>query len=1047
VTEPDQASDKRPTYEELLARLARLEQQQQQQQQDLLLERERLHALVNGLPDDVFFVDASGKVVLVNDAVRSSLGISEKEDLHGRLADAEAMFEVYTADGRRRGPDESPFLRALKGEVVQGEETVRNVKTGELRHREYRVAPVFLGGKLAGAVSSVRDITERKRTQEDLRQSEARFRSVLDDSRDVIYRVNVQTGRYEYISPSATEVMGYTPEELMAMDIPTSLPLIHPDDAPAMREAVARLEKTGRSDVEYRQRSKNGEYRWVSNRMSLVRDDYGRPLYRGGNIRDVTEGKRVEEEVSRAERTFSELVERAPFGIYIVDSRFRIAMMNAGSQTGAFRNVRPVIGRDFSEAMHILWPESVAAGIIAAFRHTLDTGEPYYSPPFVNPRHDEPIVEAYEWELHRIVLPGGQHGVICYYFDSTELRRAEAALRESEERFRVMADGCPEPLWVTDAEGGNLFVNRAYCEFFRVTIEQANGGQWRPFVHEEDAPTYLAAFLHAVRDRAPFVGEVRARHADGEWRWLSTHAAPRLSPSGKYLGHVGISADITARRQVEEALERTNLKLAEVLDSIQDDFYVLNREWRFAFASRQFTSRIGKRPEDFVGKNIWEMFPKHLGTFYEENLRAAMEKRETRRFEIGGKYTDAWYRMTVSPSAEGVTVLGTEVTENKRMENALLGVNARLIEADQRKNEFMAVLSHELRNPLAPITNSLYILDRAVPGGEEAKNAQMIIERQVRQLTRIVDDLLDVTRIARGKIRLQRDRLEMNDLIRRTIEDHRALFEGIDLMLEFEPSSSPVYVDGDWNRLGQCLGNLLQNAAKFTGQGGRVTVSVLSDPVARKAVLRVADTGIGMTAEVLSRLFEPFMQADVTLDRSQGGLGLGLALVKGIVELHGGEVSAHSEGLGRGTEFVIRLPLDLTETTRSDDRPAATPVPARRVLIIEDNVDAAESLRLLLAYFGHELAVAYEGLGGIAKAKEFRPEVLLCDIGLPGMDGYDVARAFRADEDLRETFLVALSGYALPEDLQRAAEAGFDRHMAKPPNLEKLQEVLTNLSR
>jgi two-component system CheB/CheR fusion protein len=268
------------------------------------------------------------------------------------------------------------------------------------------------------------------------------------------------------------------------------------------------------------------------------------------------------------------------------------------------------------------------------------------------------------------------------------------------------------------------------------------------------------------------------------------------------------------------------------------------------------------------------------------------------------------------------------------------------------------------------------------------------------------------------------------------------VFENAGLRLELEAAAGPVFVQADGTRIAQVVGNLLQNAAKFTPRQGGVTVAVSTEPAARQAVIRVVDTGVGMTPEMLARLFEPFMQADMTLERSKGGLGLGLALVKGMVELHGGSVEAKSAGLGQGTQVVVRLPLDPAQAF--DDvaaRPRA-PKMRRRVLVIEDNLDAADSLRDVLELEDHEVAVAHDGREGIVKARQFRPEVVLCDIGLPGMDGYEVARAFRADDALKRVFLVALSGYALPEDQRRAAEAGFDRHVAKPPSIEKLDELL-----
>ncbi len=399
---------------------------------------------------------------------------------------------------------------------------------------------------------------------------------------------------------------------------------------------------------------------------------------------------------------------------------------------------------------------------------------------------------------------------------------------------------------------------------------------------------------------------------------------------------------------------------------------------------------------------------------------------------VGNKATD--YTESDVEIVSYLADIAWTIIERKRAEEALR-------EADRNKTQFLAVLSHELRNPLAPITNSLYILDRVVPGGGQARRAQAVIARQVAQLSRLVDDLLDMTRISRDKLRLQQERLELNELVRRTMEDHRAQFEKSGVRLELVPASEPVFVMGDWNRLAQVVGNLLQNAAKFAGRDGQTSVSVSTDTVARRGVVRVADTGVGMDEKTLARLFRPFEQADTAPDINKGGLGLGLALVKGLVELHGGEVQAHSAGLGQGAEFVVSLPLALEEAAADRGAPRG-PVSSRRVLIIEDNVDAADSLRDALELSAHRVVVAYDGAQGLAKAREFHPEVVLCDLELPGMDGYGVARAFRAEDLLKGMYLVALSGHVLPEDLEKASAAGFDRHLAKPLSLERLEEML-----
>jgi two-component system CheB/CheR fusion protein len=408
------------------------------------------------------------------------------------------------------------------------------------------------------------------------------------------------------------------------------------------------------------------------------------------------------------------------------------------------------------------------------------------------------------------------------------------------------------------------------------------------------------------------------------------------------------------------------------------------------------------------------------------------------------KGTPRWWEVVISPLLDGrgrperLIAISRDVTARRRAEDALR-------ETDRRKSEFMALLSHELRNPLAPIRNSLDILERAVPGSDQAEHALAVIGRQVGQLAHLVDDLLDVTRISLNKVQLKSERLDLNEIVRCTIDDHRSLFENGELNIDLAPAAGPLFIRADPSRLAQLVGNLLQNAAKFTGRGGTVSVSVVADSVARRAVIRVADTGIGMAPEVLARLFQPFVQADTTLDRNRGGLGLGLTLVKSLVELHGGDVAAHSAGLDQGTEFVVRLPLDVQ---KADEPQPAAPRPAvspRRILIIEDNVDAADSLREALDFGGHQVEVAHNGPDGIDRARAFKPHVVLCDVGLPGMSGYDVARAFRAEVALRSTHLVALTGYAQAEDRQEAADAGFDGHIAKPMSLKQIEDVLRAL--
>jgi len=384
-----------------------------------------------------------------------------------------------------------------------------------------------------------------------------------------------------------------------------------------------------------------------------------------------------------------------------------------------------------------------------------------------------------------------------------------------------------------------------------------------------------------------------------------------------------------------------------------------------------------------------------------------------------------------------------DILERASAEAALKDANARLVDADRRKNEFLAVLSHELRNPLVPLSNSVRVLADAVPGDEQWRRAQAVIARQVEHLTHLVDDLLEVGRIVSNKVELRCEPLDLAELARSTVDDYLGAFAAKGVHLEVRASEGPIPVNADRTRIAQAIGNLLHNAAKFTPNGGKTLLTVEMDSARREAVVCVQDSGRGIAPETLPHIFEPLTQADRSLARTEGGLGLGLAIVKGLVELHAGSVAVDSAGIGKGATFTFTLPLGNAAPSQPGPPRAAAATPPCRVLVIEDNVDSADTLGEVLALDGHEALVAYDGPDGIEKARRFGPDVVLCDIGLPGMDGYEVARAIRADPRLRHVRLVALTGYARPDDVRKAKEAGFDAHVPKPPDIDLLERELT----
>jgi PAS domain S-box-containing protein len=380
-----------------------------------------------------------------------------------------------------------------------------------------------------------------------------------------------------------------------------------------------------------------------------------------------------------------------------------------------------------------------------------------------------------------------------------------------------------------------------------------------------------------------------------------------------------------------------------------------------------------------------------------------------------------------------------DITDRKKAEEALK-------ETDRRKDEFLALLGHELRNPLGIINTSVELLRWEDAANPTLTELRAMMERQVQHMSQLLDDLLDISRINRGQVRLKKEPCNLNEIVRETAEDFRPRLEGAGLELILDAPDRQLWVMGDRTRLIQVIGNLLRNAEKFTEIGGRITVQ-LTHARDSAAILSIQDTGIGMKREVLARAFEPFSQSDPGLDRRGGGLGLGLALVKGLIDLHGGEVAAHSDGPGQGSEFTITLPL-------AQPPPAGTQLAATsaqtmrryRILIIEDNPVGARTMSMLLTRLGHTVQVAHSGPEGIALARSARPEVVLCDIGLPGMDGYAVARAIRSEAGLRGVCLLAITGYGQAEDRRRSLEAGFDMHLTKPIDVKKLQEMLNQAS-
>ncbi|MDC3961635.1 ATP-binding protein [Polyangium jinanense] len=550
-----------------------------------------------------------------------------------------------------------------------------------------------------------------------------------------------------------------------------------------------------------------------------------------------------------------------------------------------------------------------------------------------------------------------------------------------------------------------------------------------------------------------FATSRRTRYTDDELRLMQTL-------SDQVAAVIDRGELVRKLKESERAAQRHLAELQSVYKTSPAGLCVLDTEFRYVNINETLARYNGTSVAAHIGRTIWEMVPGVAGPI------AAVLRHV---FETGENSMDHEYRMETagqpgvlrdwiasfvpikdaSGTVQGVNVMVQEVTRLKQIERALREAGLALREADRRKDEFLAMLGHELRNPLAPIRTAVKVLDMRAGRSPEARQTLAMIERQVAHMARMIDDLLDVSRISRGKLELRKEPCDVAQIVRDVAHDYASIVSANGLTLSVALPEEPRWVEGDPTRLSQVVGNLLHNAIKFTDPGGRIHVQMDDDAATNEVSIMVSDTGIGMDAPMLGRLFETFSQADRSLDRSRGGLGLGLAVVKGLVELHGGAVEAHSAGLGKGSTLRVRLPLS-TEAALGAAAPS-TPLLRQtdgplRILVIEDNRDTADILRNLLVLLGYRAEVAYTGPAGIEAAKRLRPDVVLCDLGLPDMDGFAVARALRAMSVTASSHLIAQTGYGGAEDRRRTLAAGFDAHMTKPIDPAELERVLSSVA-
>jgi PAS domain S-box len=819
-------------------------------------------------------------------------------------------------------------------------------------------------------------------------------------------------------------------------------------------------------------------------------------------------------EIANASREQVEsLLDAAPLGVYLVDADFRIRQANptALEAFGGAAHVDELVGRDFNEVIHRLWPPAYADEVGRLFRHTLETGEPSSTRERIEMRRDRGVLEGFEWQVNRIPLPDGRRGVVCYFRDVSMHLRARAALARAEALTagqkraleRALNGGAINEVLDILAWTGYLVFTEQACTAIYVTDPEtgipaltASAGLSEAYAQSLQNPILLEA---SPRRRAMILGEMvciadvqtdehcaayrplaEAHGLRGLWSF------PIRSPDGSVLGALSVYRSVqglpddddiesmrlladtagmvlerarvvSARERAEAALHRSNRRIREMADAMPQLVWTSDSAGQVDYynARAAMYDGIGSGPD---GGLDWRRI------LHREDLaptlvawQKAVANRRPFSFEHRLRMADGQYRWhlsraepapaTAGGSADAVRWFGTatDVHELRAAREALRANEERLMDADRRKDEFIAMLAHELRNPLAPIRTGLEIIRRGAERNADLERIGQIMDRQLTHVVRLIDDLLDASRITSGKLVLKKQPGLLQDMLEGAIEANRAALAAARLEFVVSTPPSPVMLEADPTRFVQVVSNLLNNATKFTPAGGRVSLSARVEDSAEDAqqlVVRVEDTGIGVDAEMLPHIFEMFTQADPGRERSQGGLGIGLALARQLVQMHGGTLTAASAGRGRGSIFEMRLPLPRALPDPMHETRAVAPAAcARRVLIIDDNADAADALAMLVTQLGGVAWTANDGRSGIACVAERSPEIVLLDLGMPGMDGYETCRQLR--ESGSTACIVALTGWGNDRDKLRVLRSGFDAHLTKPADPLQLQELLS----
>lgn len=804
--------------------------------------------------------------------------------------------------------------------------------------------------------------------------------------------------------------------------------------------------------------AKDGTERPIDDSAAPIRSPEGRIEGVVLVFHDVSEKRKAERQLKNSDARKTAIFQTALDCIITIDEEGKVLEFNRAAEETFGYSRESALGKELAE---LIIPPALRDRHRRAMAHYRSTGEG----PILNRRIELPALKASGEEIRvelavTAVPVDGASIFTAYIRDITERERLARAERESRELLHATLLGIGDAVIATDEQGQVVFLNPIAEQLTGWSQSEAKGKPLTTVFDIVNEKTRQEAPNPALRALQQGVIVGLANHTiliskSGAEYPIDDSAAPIRNQSEQVTGAVLVFRDITQRRIAEDALRRSEERLRQAQEVASIGTFEWNIQTGVSTWTPELEAMYGLKPGTFGGsQESWENLIHSDDRA--KTITKVQEALETGQFQAEWRveWPDGsvhWLagRASVFRDAQGKPerLLGVniDITTRKVMEDELRRVAAELSETNRRKDEFLATLAHELRNPLAPLGNGLQILRLSGGSPESLKQTRTMMERQLSQLVRLVDDLLDLSRISRGKIELRKEHLPLAAVIQSAVETTLPIIQASGHDLSVEVSTEPIFVNADLTRLAQVFANLLNNAAKYTEPRGKIWVNATKDD--SEAIISVKDTGIGIPQEMISRVFDMFTQIDRSLDRSQGGLGIGLTLSKRLVELHGGAIEAQSDGENRGSTFTVRLPI-VSATSSESERSHSTmqsPSISLRILVADDNTDATASMARVLTMLGHEVKTAINGLEAAEIASEFRPALIFLDIGMPKLNGYEACRKIKDDPWASNAVFVALTGWGQEDDKRKSKEAGFDHHLIKPSNLETLERLLSTV--